>query len=73
MTDRASIDEIYEKHKQQIHSIVEAVGGSYNKASIIVSWFYGGSSERWRKVLPKKKSVAMPKEVKEFLKGFKTK
>ena len=45
------IDEIYKKYKAQINAVVEATNKNYTKSAEIVSWFYGGSVERWRHVL----------------------
>ena len=61
-------DEIYKKYFAQIDAVLEATGNDYAKTAGIVSWFYGGSVERWRHVLKGKKGKAMPNAVKEFLK-----
>jgi len=73
LTAKTSLQPIYEKHKTQIDFILEEVEHSYNKASIIVSWLYGGSVIGWNKFLPKQKSHTPPKEVKEFFKNLKKK
>jgi len=62
------IDEIYSKYKAQIDAVVEATNKNYTKSAEIVSWFYGGSAERWRHVLSSQKGTAMPKMIKKFLK-----
>lgn len=68
MTERTNIEDIYKKYKIKIDAVVEGTNKNYKKAAEIVSWFYGGSTERWRKVLKNKKGTAMPTSVKEFLK-----
>lgn len=73
LSRKTTIEPIYEKYRAQIDAIVEAMDKNYKKSAIIIAWLYGGSSERWRKVLPNKKSQTMPKDVKEFLKKFKAK
>ena len=61
------------KYKTQIDGVVEGTGKNFLKSAEIVSYFYGGSVERWRKVLKTKKGTAMPNAVKEFLKFKKSK
>lgn len=61
-------DDIYQKYSSQIDAILDATENNYTKAAEIVSWFYGGSTERWRKVLKNKKGKTMPDTIKEFLK-----
>jgi len=73
MAGHASIEKIYAQYKTKIDAVVEGTGNNYTKAAEIVSWFYGGSVERWRKVLKTKKGTAMPKAVKDFLKLKKAK
>ena len=68
MAKRGIVEEIYDKYKAQIDSIVEATNKNYTKSAEIVSWFYGGSVERWRHVLSSQKGTAMPKTIKKFLK-----
>ena len=43
MAKRGIVEEIYDKYKAQIDSIVEATNKNYTKSAEIVSWFYGGS------------------------------
>ena len=61
------IEEVYKKYQGQIDAIVEATNKNYTKSAEIVSWFYGGSVERWRHVLSSQKGTAMPKTIKKFL------
>lgn len=70
---KRTIEIIYSKYKNQINMISEIMDNNYNKSSKIISWLYGGSSERWRKVLASGKKQKPPKEVQEFLKKFKKK
>lgn len=67
MVNPGVIDEIYVKYKAQIDAVVEATNKNYTKSAEIVSWFYGGSVERWRHVLSSQKGTAMPKMIKKFL------
>ena len=67
MVNPGVIDEIYDKYKPQIDAVVEATNKNYTKSAEIVSWFYGGSVERWRHVLSSQKGKAMPKMIKKFL------
>lgn len=71
---KTSIEPIYDQYKSQIDGIVELTDFNYTKAAKIVAWLYGGSSERWRKVLTSKKSTpAIPREIKELLGKLETK
>ena len=68
MADRINIDELFQQYSRQINAVVEATEKNYKKSGEILSWFYGGTVEGWRKYLKKKKGSAMPEAVKEFLK-----
>jgi len=68
---KGSVEAIYSQYKKQIEYITEIMDYNYNKAAKIIEWLYGGSSERWRKVLAAEKKQKPPKEVQEFLKKFK--
>lgn len=47
------IEEIYKQYKKQIDTICLRTGRNLKKTAEIVSWFYGGSWESWRKFLAK--------------------
>ena len=68
MAGNKTTDDIYQQYSSQIDAVLEATENNYKKTAEIISWFYGGSVERWRKVLKNKKGKAMPDAVKEFLK-----
>ena len=70
---KVSIEKIYSQYKTQIDIITEIMNQNYNKTAKIISWLYGGSSERWRHILSSQKKQKPPKEVEEFLKKFKKK
>jgi len=70
---KGSVEKIYSEYKSQIETIAEIMGNNYTKTAKIVSWLYGGSSERWRKVLAAGKKQKPPKEIEEFLKKLKKK
>ena len=67
---KVSIERIYSQHKTQIDTITEIMNHNYSKTAKIISWLYGGSSERWRHILSGQKKLKPPKEVEEFLKKF---
>ena len=67
---KGSVETIYIQYKIQIDTITEMMDNNYKKAATIISWLYGGSSERWRHILSAQKKSKPPKEVEEFLKKF---
>lgn len=67
MVEKGKVEKIYEEYRKQIDAVLEATGKNYKKSAEIISWFYGGSIERWRKILKNKKGNAIPSAVKEFL------
>jgi len=68
MARRSVVDEIYKRYKRQIDTVINTSGGNYLKAARVIAWFYGGSSETWRKFIAKTKiSKPIPEEVSEFL------
>jgi hypothetical protein len=47
---------------------ISSLTSNYRAAARIVAWFYGGSSETWRKFLAKRKAKKpIPEEVKKLL------
>ncbi len=68
---KGAVEEIYSKYKTQIETITEMMNHNYAKAAKIISWLYGGSTERWRHILAGQKKQKLPKEIEEFLKKFK--
>jgi len=74
MTRRKDVEEIYHQHMMQIDAILTLMDNNYSAAARIVEWFYGGSSETWRKILAKgKKKKTIPSEVEELLAKIKGK
>ena len=68
MTRRSDLEVVYHEYNTQIDSILSIADGNYRAAARIVAWFYGGSSESWRKFLARKKAKkAIPAEVKKLL------
>jgi len=67
MREKPVIESIYEQHRSEIDALLHYSNYNYAKTAKIVSWFYGGSVERWRHVLSsKKKTSIIPPEVKEL-------
>ncbi len=65
---KEKIEELYAKYREQIDAIASLPGMKFRKVARIVAWFYGGSEERWRKILASKKNKSkMPNEVHELL------
>jgi len=68
MTKKAYVEDVYKLHKKQVDTIVSYAEGNYKKAGKIITWFYGGSVETWRKFVAKLKiEKPVPDEVSELL------
>jgi hypothetical protein len=68
MTRRSDLEATYHEYNVQIDSILSLADGNYRAAARIVAWFYGGSSESWRKFLARRKAKkSTPAEVKKLL------
>jgi len=62
------------EHATQIDTILAYSENKFRTAARIVAWFYGGSSETWRKFLAKRKvRKPIPKEVEKLLRKITTK
>ena len=62
MGKKGSLEETFEKYKQQIQVFFQWSGGNFLKTAEIVSWVYGvGTPEGWRKFLSRKLTISTPK------------
>ena len=68
MVKASKVEETYQQYRRQIDTIFLKTGKNLLKTAKLVSWFYGGSPETWRKFLAKL-TVKSPdtKIVDEFL------
>jgi len=74
MSQREDAEKTYLEHATQIDTILTYSENKFRTAATIVAWFYGGSSETWRKFLAKRKvRKPIPKEVEKLLRKITTK
>jgi hypothetical protein len=74
MSQRKAVEKTYLEHARQIDTILAYSKNKFRMAARIVAWFYGGSSETWRKFLARRKvSKPIPKEVEKLLREITSK
>ena len=74
MSQRKDAEKTYLEHATQIDTILVYSENKLRTAARIVAYFYGGSSETWRKFLAKRKvRKPIPKEVEKLLRKITTK
>jgi hypothetical protein len=74
MSQRKDAEKTYLEHATPIDTILAYSENKFRTAARIVAWFYGGSSETWRKFLAKRKvRKPIPKEVEKLLRKITTK
>jgi uncharacterized protein YfaQ (DUF2300 family) len=68
---KASLSEIYLRYKEQIDTLASIPDMKDRQLARIVAWFYGGSEERWRKILASKtRKKKLPEDVGKLLQGL---
>ena len=71
---KKALQEIYDDYKLQIDAILNLPGMKGRQAGRIIAWFYGGTSEGWRKFLREQgASKKVSKEVELLLSMFRKK
>jgi hypothetical protein len=68
---KENLNEIHAKYRGQIDAIASLPNMKYRRIARIIAWLYGGSEERWRKILASMRhKKKMPEDVRQLLQAL---